>query len=200
MLAGVNGAGKSSVGGALLQQFGLTCFNPDRLAREERERRGLSQEEANAFAWAQGVAALRDAIGNRTDFAFETTLGGTSIPALLQQGAATHDLRICYCGLGSVEQHLERVALRVRHGGHPIAESKIRERWVASPRNLIGLLPVLAELQVFDNSQTVAAGAPLPSPRLLLHWRTGAIVKSCPSSLLPAWTAAIMAAARALER
>jgi predicted ABC-type ATPase len=34
VLAGVNGAGKSSVGGHLLERDGLTWFNPDTFARE----------------------------------------------------------------------------------------------------------------------------------------------------------------------
>jgi predicted ABC-type ATPase len=34
VLAGVNGAGKSSVGGHLLEREGLTWFNPDDFARE----------------------------------------------------------------------------------------------------------------------------------------------------------------------
>ena len=33
VLAGVNGAGKSSVAGALLEEHGLTWFNPDSYAR-----------------------------------------------------------------------------------------------------------------------------------------------------------------------
>ena len=33
VLAGVNGAGKSSVGGALLAEHGLAWFNPDSYAR-----------------------------------------------------------------------------------------------------------------------------------------------------------------------
>ncbi|RYF64127.1 MAG: hypothetical protein EOO29_42925, partial [Comamonadaceae bacterium] len=33
VLAGVNGAGKSSVGGGLLQEHGLEWFNPDSYAR-----------------------------------------------------------------------------------------------------------------------------------------------------------------------
>ena len=34
VLAGVNGAGKSSIGGGLLERAGLTWFNPDTFARE----------------------------------------------------------------------------------------------------------------------------------------------------------------------
>ena len=52
VLAGVNGAGKSSVGGALLAEHGLTWFNPDAFARGLIAELGLAQIEANGRAWA----------------------------------------------------------------------------------------------------------------------------------------------------
>ena len=44
VLAGVNGAGKSSVGGHLLTRAGLAWFNPDAFARELRAAAGLERE------------------------------------------------------------------------------------------------------------------------------------------------------------
>jgi predicted ABC-type ATPase len=51
VLAGVNGAGKSSIGGHLLEQKGLTWFNPDTFARELVALSGCDQATANAQAW-----------------------------------------------------------------------------------------------------------------------------------------------------
>jgi predicted ABC-type ATPase len=48
VLAGVNGAGKSSVGGHLLEREGLTWFNPDAFARELVSATGCDQNRANA--------------------------------------------------------------------------------------------------------------------------------------------------------
>jgi predicted ABC-type ATPase len=50
VLAGVNGAGKSSVGGTMLADHGLTWFNPDSFARELMEQLSLDLAEANARA------------------------------------------------------------------------------------------------------------------------------------------------------
>jgi predicted ABC-type ATPase len=75
VLAGVNGAGKSSVGGALLTERGLVWYDPDAQAREARLKAGMTLEDANAYAWALGVEKLREAIAKGTNFAFETTLG-----------------------------------------------------------------------------------------------------------------------------
>jgi len=58
VLAGVNGAGKSSIGGHLLKQAGVTWFNPDAFARELMAATGCSQDVANAQAWAESVRRL----------------------------------------------------------------------------------------------------------------------------------------------
>ena len=51
VLAGVNGAGKSSVGGAAIRGFGGEYFNPDEAARQIlRANPGLTQTEANSVA------------------------------------------------------------------------------------------------------------------------------------------------------
>lgn len=169
VLAGVNGAGKSSVGGHLLAESGLTWFNPDTYARALLAQRRTSLEDANSIAWQFGREQLEAAIAHGRNFAFETTLGAATIPNLLIQASATHDVVMWYCGLASVELHLQRVRARVATGGHDIPEAKIRERWDASRRNLIRLLPHLAHLQVFDNSHATAHGQPIRPPVLLLE-------------------------------
>ena len=164
MLAGVNGAGKSSIGGYLLRQAGLAWYNPDTFARELVAATGCSQIDANAAAWQEGVRRLDEAIANRQNFAFETTLGGNSIPARLRNAAATHDVIVWFCGLSSAEQHIARVRSRVQMGGHDIPAAKIRERFTSSLANLIALIPHLAHLRVYDNSRDAAPGEAVPDP------------------------------------
>ena len=176
VLAGVNGAGKSSVGGAMLEEHGLTWFNPDAYARELMQQLGARPEEANARAWEHGRLKLEAAIAEGTNYAFETTLGAGTIPGLLAQATATHDVIVLFVGLSSPEQHIERVRSRVASGGHDIRADKIRERWVGSRANLIKLLPQLAGLQVFDNSAEAAAGAEIPDLVLLLEMRDSKVV------------------------
>ena len=55
VLAGVNGAGKSSIGGHLLERDGLTWFNPDTFAREFKAATGCDQETANAHAFRRCI-------------------------------------------------------------------------------------------------------------------------------------------------
>jgi predicted ABC-type ATPase len=51
VLAGVNGAGKSSIGGATIRASGADYFNPDEAARKLiAANPGLDQTKANAAA------------------------------------------------------------------------------------------------------------------------------------------------------
>ncbi len=198
VLAGVNGAGKSSIGAAALAVHGVPSFDPDLAARALRDANpGLDIEAANGHAWAIGRAGLERALHEGAHYAFETTLGARTIPDLLQagaeRGAAVH---VWYAGLASPELHLQRVRERVAAGGHDIPEAKIRERYVASRANLIRLLPVLASLRLFDNS---AEGDPkqgrAPRPLPLLHMEGGRIVSHIAIEQVPQWAKPIFAAA-----
>lgn len=198
LLAGVNGAGKSSIGGAALQAAGVPYFNPDLVARDLRGADAtLDGTEANARAWQLGLRGLQRALTEGGTWAMETTLGGRTLPALLLQGAqGGAQLHVWYAGLATPELHLQRVRSRVAAGGHDIPEAKIRERFDGSRANLVKLLPHLASLRVYDNS---AEGDPRqgqrPAPVLLLHLQGGRIVQQAPLAQVPGWAKPILAAA-----
>jgi predicted ABC-type ATPase len=204
VLAGVNGAGKSSVLSALLLDQGLEWYNPDRYAAALVEELGLGLPEANGLAWEHGKTLLQRALATGGNHAFETTLGGNTIARLLREAAKTHDVLMLYCGLATPELHVARVAQRVAWKGHPIPEEKIRERWTTSRANLVQLLPVLARLQVFDNSRSVAAGEDIPDPLLVLELDHGRFVHPDIGShealaAVPAWAQPILEAAIQLQ-
>jgi predicted ABC-type ATPase len=198
VLAGTNGAGKSSIAGAMFRAAGADYFDPDRAARLVRERHpGISQAEANSAAWEQGRRLLERAVAERLTFAFETTLGGKTMTGLLDRALeARLEVRVWYVGLSSPELHLARVRARVARGGHDIPEPQIRARYDSSRLNLIRLLPRLTELRVYDNSADAdpRAGAP-PEPELLLHLARGRVVRACPLARTPGWAKPILAAA-----
>jgi predicted ABC-type ATPase len=198
VLAGTNGAGKSSVAGAALLRSGAEYFNPDEATRQILcVNPGMSQEEANSEAWYLGTRLLERAIAERSTFAFETTLGGRTITALLQSAMqAGIEVRIRYVGLSSPELHIARVRARVATGGHDIPETRIRERFDSSRLNLIDLMPALNELWVYDNSEEAdPATGVAPVPLLVLHMKAGKVVDSCDLAMTPHWAKPIIAAA-----
>lgn len=198
VIAGVNGAGKSSIGGAAFRSFGSDYYNPDEAARQLiAVDPGLDPAEANVAAWQQGVGLLRQAIAERLDFAFETTLGGNTVPRLLAEAAAQGiGIYVWYAGLSGPELHLQRVRSRVRHGGHNIPEDAIRRRYERSRLNLIALLPLLAALRMFDNSADAdPADGATPTPVLVLHAERGKILNPDDLPRAPDWAKPIVAAA-----
>jgi predicted ABC-type ATPase len=203
VIAGVNGAGKSSIGGAAFRAFGGDYYNPDEAARELiATDPGRDAAEADAAAWRQGVRLLRQAIAERLDFAFETTLGGNTIPRLLAEAAAQGiGIYVWYAGLASPELHLRRVRSRVRRGGHDIPEEAIRRRYERSRLNLIALLPLLTALRMYDNSADAdpAEGA-TPAPVLVLHTEREKILNPADLARAPDWAKPIVAAALKLAQ
>jgi predicted ABC-type ATPase len=200
VLAGVNGAGKSSVAGRAFRDLGRDYYNPDEATLRIQEATGCSLDQANAQAWNDGRLLLEDAIQHGLDFAFESTLGGKTITDLLKKASqAGLEVSIAFVGLASPEHHLARVHARVAAGGHDIPEGKIRERWEGSRRNIIDLMPHLAELRVFDNTaeRDPATGA-IPAPLEVLHVRNGTIVSALDDP--PEWAKPIVERARQLAK
>jgi len=203
VLAGTNGAGKSSVAGAALRAAGGEYFNPDEVTQSILQHNpSLPRAEANSLAWQEGLARLTAALETRSDYSFETTLGGNTITSrLLKAANLGFQVRVWYLGLTSPDLHIARVRKRVAKGGHDIPEDRIRARYVSSRGNLISLLPHLTELQLFDNS---AEGDPAigdrPKPKHILHLRKGGVIDHCPAQEVPDWAKPIVAAAARLLR
>lgn len=206
VLAGCNGAGKSSIGGVALLDSGVRFYNPDEAARKIMAANAHLNPpptigEVNAAAWSQGRTLVERAIDQHLDFAFETTLGGQTMTELLEraagEGLAVH---LWFAGLENVKLHVQRVCQRVARGGHDIPHEKIVERFDSGRRNLVRLLPRLASVRVYDNSAEADPGRGLaPAPRLLLHCVERKI--DAPTKLrslladTPAWAKPIVAAA-----
>ena len=197
VLAGTNGAGKSSVGGAAFARHDGAYFNPDeatRIIATANPRMRLA--EANGLAWQVGYQMLHASIVDGSRYAFETTLGGQTITQTLID-AAKRGIKIFlwYCALKSADLHVARVAARVQRGGHDIPENKIRERYNESRRNLVRLLPHLEVLRVYDNS---AESRTSPKPLLVLEMRQRKLVYA-DLKTTPEWAKPIVAAAYAVD-
>ena len=201
VLAGTNGAGKSSIGGAQLEAARALFYNPDVETREMMAANpAMTLDEANAAAWGVGKARLETAIESRSNFNFETTLGGATIARLLTKARGNGlRVRVWYCGLRDAELHIARVRARVLRGGHHIAEKKIRERFDASRNNLCSILSSIDELMLYDNSEDADPHAGrAPRPVQLLHFRDGKILNL--ASAMPAWAKPIAAVALSLAK
>lgn len=183
--------------GATFRRAGADYFNPDELTRRLLEAQpGLTLAQANIIAWNEGKHLLECAIEDKLDLAFETTLGGNTIPALLERAVESGlNVRVWYVGLATAELHIARVRARVAKGGHDIPEDKIRERFDRGPKNLIRLLPKLTSLRLYDNSEDGAPEREGPNLKLILHLHEGRIEEMLSLKEVPQWAQPIVAAA-----
>lgn len=182
----------------MIRASGADYFNPDEAARAMvTANPGIRLEAANAAAWEEGRRLLEAAISARREWAFETTLGGRTITALLSDAiAAGLEVRMWFVGLSSPELHRARVRARVAAGGHDIPEARIRERYDRSRLNLIGLLPRLTEVKLFDNSaEADPKTGQVPAPVLVLHLVRGRVAVLADLTRAPEWAKPILAAA-----
>lgn len=151
ILGGCNGAGKTTLARELLPRMGLMRFlNADEIAR------GLSPLDPSLSAFKAGRLLLeetRSLIKAKASFAIESTLSGKTYIALIRE-AKEHGYRFLlhYIVIGSGVQAVDRVALRVRMGGHDVREEDVRRRFERSRRHFLeDYLPLADEWGLWDN-------------------------------------------------
>ena len=156
ILSGPNGAGKSTAAPYLLQgALGVSEFvNADVIAR------GISAFEPEKAAIPAGrvmIQRLYHLSNHSMNFAFETTLASRSLVNQIERlkelfGYRSH---LIYLWLNSPDLAVERVAERVRLGGHNIPEDVIRRRYKAGLKNFFNLYSNLCDgWHFYDNSSS----------------------------------------------
>lgn len=158
LIAGPNGAGKTTAAPILLRDTLQVSeyVNADTIAL------GLSAFAPETTALKAGrimLERLHELAEARRTFAFETTLASRSFaPWIARQKGAGYLLRLLFLYLSSPNLAYERVAARVRLGGHDVPEEVIRRRYRAGLQNFFTLYRPLADgWSFFDNSEV---GAP----------------------------------------
>ena len=125
--------------------------NADEIAR------GLSPFNPGSVAIKAGRLMLQrmdDLLSEGTDFAFETTLATRSYVRFIEQAHAKgYFVTLLYFWLPTPQQAVERVATRVREGGHDIPREVICRRYRMGLKNLTALYaPICDYWAIYDNS------------------------------------------------
>ena len=92
-------------------------------------------------------------IKQRASFAFETTLSSKSLALLLTRArTAGFEIDLIYLAIPDARIAIDRVAARVKQGGHDIPVEVIKRRFHRSLKNLFELyIPLVNRWKVFDN-------------------------------------------------
>jgi predicted ABC-type ATPase len=118
---------------------------------------GLSPFKPELAARAAARLLLREIdrlAQERQDFSFETTLSGLAYARRLEGlKDSGYLIEIVYLRLSSVKLALQRVAGRVRQGGHNVPRQDVIRRFERSWANFEGIYRPLADAwTVYDNS------------------------------------------------
>ena len=153
IVAGPNGAGKTTFAREFLPNYAkcLEFVNADLIAG------GLAPfypERAAIRAGRLMLEQIRLLAGQNRDFGFETTLAGKSYVRLLTNlKAQGYQIHLYFLWIKNVDIAIERIADRVRRGGHSVPEDVVRRRFIRGIPNFFNLYrPLMDFWVIFDNS------------------------------------------------
>ncbi len=152
LLAGGNGAGKSTFYAEVLEPKGVRLVNADRiaLAVSPKDPQSASYEAARIAAHMGD-----DLLKNGVSFCFETVFSHPSkIDFVANAKANGYQVILVFIHLDNEELNLARVAQRVGHGGHSVPDEKVKSRLPRTLENIKRAMPLADEFHLIDNSSS----------------------------------------------
>lgn len=152
IFAGVNGVGKSTLYNTPFlekEKLGIR-INTDEIVRSFGDwKNEVDQAKAGRIA----IKLRKDCIDKSLSFNQETTLTGKSIIKFIDQVKEKgYKVYLFYVGVNSPEIAKERIAGRVKKGGHNIPSETVEKRYYESIENLKVVLPKVDLAEIYDNS------------------------------------------------
>jgi predicted ABC-type ATPase len=195
MLAGSNGAGKSTFYESYLAELGLPFVNADMIAAELRAGARAPPEPLASLPADQAAQRLADeqrqaSIVLGRSFVTETVLSdpvGAKVAMLRDARARGFEVWLFFIGIGSAALSRARVRERVAsRAGHDVPDRRIEERYPRTLANLPGAVAAASVAVLLDND---SAEEPY---RFVALFRDGALARR--SRLSPKWARRVLAA------
>lgn len=158
IICGCNGAGKTTASFTVLPEI-LHCkefVNADEIAK------GISPFNPESVAIEAGrlmLQRIEDLLKRNETFSIETTLATKSYKNLVSRAQSKgYCVHLIYFWLETPELAMQRVAERVRKGGHNIPTEVIQRRYVTGIRNLFNIfMPSVDLWMIYNNSRNPRA-------------------------------------------
>ena len=150
VLAGGNGAGKTTFYNLYLAKYGIKFVNADSIAKD------IDPENTQGFSYHAATLAAKireDLISQGVSFCFETVFSHESkIDFIAQAKANGYKIILVYIHLFDSSLNEARVKQRVSEGGHDVTPEKIHSRIPRTMKNIKTALSIVDEARILDNS------------------------------------------------
>lgn len=150
ILAGGNGAGKTTFYEKLLAPKGIRLVNADMIAKIINP----NNPESVSYKAASLVDKIREKfLYQSITFCFETVFSHVSkIDFVAKAKANSYEIILIYIHLDTLELNEARVYQRVTEGGHNVPVAKIHSRIPRTIKNIAKTLPLVNEAILLNNS------------------------------------------------
>ena len=152
IIAGPNGAGKTTFANEFLPELGVDSFiNADLIAEELA---GPNQDKVAFTAARKMLERIDEHVSERKSFVIESTLSGRIYANKIREWQNLgYTVTLIFLALHDVGLAIERVAERVKQGGHDVPDAIIRRRYAKGLSNFDSIYRALVdEWAVYDNS------------------------------------------------
>jgi predicted ABC-type ATPase len=150
VLAGGNGAGKTTFYNLYLAKYGIKFVNADLIAKD------IDPENTEGFSYHAATLAAKireDLISQGVSFCFETVFSHESkIDFIAQAKANGYKIILVYIHLFDSSLNEARVKQRVAEGGHDVPTEKIHARIPRTMKHIKTALSIVDEARILDNS------------------------------------------------
>ncbi len=151
LLAGGNGAGKSTFYHTQLEPLGLPFVNADILAKE------LYPDSPEQHSYDAAIIAKQireDLLVQGNSFCFETVFSHPSkIDFVAQAKILGYDVILVFIHLDNVSLNQSRISQRVSEGGHTVPAEKVETRIPRTLENIKKVIPLCDSVFILDNSR-----------------------------------------------
>ena len=162
LIAGPNGASKSTFTEKRLSPIGFPCIDPDKIALEILGRQPTTPEEA-LRATLESTQRVRLSFSERRSIALESVFSdakGYKLGLLQEARSAGFTTVLVFIGVDSPEICIARVMDRVDRGGHDVPDELIRSRFPRCFENLKAALAIVDLAILIDNSGCYSPSSP----------------------------------------
>jgi len=152
LLAGGNGAGKSTFYRTQLEPLGFPFVNADILAKE------LYPDSPEQHSYDAAIIAeqiRKDLLEQGNSFCFETVFSHHSkIDFVAQAKISGYEIVLVFIHLDNISLNQSRVNQRVSEGGHSVPPEKVESRIPRTLENIRKVIPLCDSVFILDNSRS----------------------------------------------